>query len=441
MTKYILPDNYFAEGVLPTKEQIERQEKFTIDWVPQDQMMQQVMHTAKDRISNFTDDLGYPFFETENGHIEKPGMLPAAEGSAFLAERTYQSVFHNKCAFERITSYDNKYIFYDTMGRLQSLRHLEDGKQKVRSEVDPDSNRAKEKILHAEPYVETAEFTQTMVWDNLIGNRLLQAYLNSLSARRDYNMGILELYSKFDKDAADTDGLHANNGLFVQLDDTYNFYKENIEDNKSWLYGQGYYCGIHGTGTDKVPIDFSKDDRTKRGNYVEQLVDMNTQYLTQQGFNGQEFLVGYEVYGQLQKMASQRETERGDKLYFDGDKLRINGTNITPCMELGMPENGYNQHILLGNFQTGVVNGMREDFQTKAFYDDNEFKWKFNTFVYFGTLLKYEQDVLAAEVINLPTQLAQAGNNNGSSAGAAEGEASGDGPSLDDPDNGQGSSP
>jgi hypothetical protein len=110
-------------------------------------------------------------------------------------------------------------------------------------------------------------------------------------------------------------------------------------------------------------------------------------------------------------------------------------------MELGMPENGYNQHILLGNFQTGVVNGMREDFQTKAFYDDNEFKWKFNTFVYFGTLLKYEQDVLAAEVINLPTQLAQAGNNNGSSAGAGEGEASGDGPSLDDPDNGQGSSP
>ena len=183
--------------------------------------------------------------------------------------------------------------------------------------------------------------------------------------------------------------------------------KENIEDSKSYEYGQGYYCGIYGTGTDKIPLDFSKMNKDATGNIVEQLIDMETQYYTQMGNSGQEFLVSPEAYGQLRKLAGHRETARGDQILLDGGVLRVNGTSITPCMELALPRNGYAQHVLLGNFKSGVTNGLREDFTTEINYDFDTFMWKVSTFVDLGTLLEREQDVLAAEVTNLPTQVAQ----------------------------------
>lgn len=392
-------------GVIPTREHLEKYGSAEIKWAAQDELVKDI-YTAKDRRETFTDDIGYPFYDTDHGRIEKPGMLPAAVGSTFLAERTYKSVFHQLTDFQTVTSWDNKIVFMDADGRLQGLRALQDGKQRTRADITPDKVRTKEKVLHAEPYVETAEFTQTMLWDNLEQNRFLQSYMEAIGRKRNWNMGILELYAKRDTTQNSTDGIHVNDGLFVQLDEAYNFYKENVEDVDSALYGQGYYCGVHGTGTDKIPLDFTKTDREEKGNIIEQLADMETQYFTQQGLVGHQFLVSYEAYGQLKKIASQRETVRGDSLFFEGTDLILNGTQITPCMELGLPENGYNQHVLLGNFQSGVMTGMREDFNTKLFYDDNEFKWKANTFVYFGVLLKYEQDVLAAEVTGLPTQVA-----------------------------------
>ena len=76
-------------------------------------------------------------------------------------------------------------------------------------------------------------------------------------------------------------------------------------------------------------------------------------------------------------------------------------------MELALPRNNYKQHILLGNFKSGVTNGFREDFTTEINYDFDTFMYKVSTFVELGTLLEREQDVLAAEVINLPTMIAQ----------------------------------
>lgn len=406
MTRYIMPDAVHAQGVIPTRKELEQNGKATIHWAGQNELLQTAAHTAKDRRINYQSEVGYPFYETEYGKIEKPGMLPAAVGSTLLAERTYDSVFHALTDFQTVTREDNKIVFIGAESRIHGLRALQDGKQRKRADLEHDHIRNKEKTLHAEPYVETAEFTKDLLWNNLAEGRLLQEYVNAIGRQRDWNMGILELYSKYDKNATDTDGIHANDGLFVQLDDTYNFYKENIEDNDSALYGQGYYCGIHGTGEEKIPIDFSKDDPNQKGNVIEQMVDMETQYFTQQGMTGQQFLVSPEAYGQLKKMAGRRQTPGGDRLYFNGENLILNGTRVDPCMELGLPHNGYNQHILLGNFKNGVMTGMREDFDTEMFYDGNEFKWKMNTFVYFGVLLKYEQDVLAAEVTGLPTQSA-----------------------------------
>ena len=79
-------------------------------------------------------------------------------------------------------------------------------------------------------------------------------------------------------------------------------------------------------------------------------------------------------------------------------------------MELGLPRNGYKQHVLLGNFKSGVTNGFREEFNTEINYDFNDFMWKVSKFVEFGTLLEHEQDVLAAEATGLPTQTAASGS-------------------------------
>lgn len=441
MSKYIMPDAVHAEGVIPTQKDFQDNKTLHIHWASEEELLTTApQYTAKERRLNYTSEVGYPTYETEYGKIEKPGMLPAALGSTFLAERTYNSVFHGLTDFQKVTREDNKIIFIDAESRIHGLRALQDGKQRARKDLEHDSIRNREKVLHAEPYVETAEFTKDLLWNNLAEGRLLQEYTNAISRKRDWNMGILELYSKYDKNAVDTDGIHANDGLFVQLDDAYTYYSQNVEDVDSALYGQGYYCGIHGTGTDKVALDFTKQDLNTSGNIVEQLVDMNTQYFTQQGLPGQRFLVSLEAYGQLFKLAGRRQTEWGDKLYFEGADLILNGTPINPCMELGQPRNDYKQHVLLGNFNSGVMTGMREDFDTEIFYDGNDFKWKFNTFVYFGVLLKYEQDVLAAEVEGLPTQIAQeddgnSGNNSGDNSGNNGGDNPGDNTGGDTPSN------
>lgn len=414
MTKNtILPDYAYQEGTVPTLNQIRNRENFTINWLPQEEIIKNAQHTSKsthDYRMSFTDDVANPFIETTDGPIVKPGMLPAAEGSAFLAERTYSSVFHQKCDFQKVTSKKNTIVFLDADSNLQSLTAIEDGAQIGNlNERTQNGKRTRKKILTAEPYIEFSEFTWTMIEDNLVGQRFLQEYVNAVNRKRAYNMGQLELYAKKDATAGDADGIHANDGVFTQLDDIYNYYKTNINDTDSQLYGQGYYCGIHGTGTDKVPIDFSKDIKSD-GNVVDQLCDMETQYLTQEGSMGYEYLVSHEAYGQLRKVARQRETSGGDAIYFDGGSLRINGTPITPCQELGRPLNGYPQHILLGNFKNAVLNGMREDFQSHMEWNQDRQRWVIDTKVYFGTIIKYEQDILAAEVTGLPTQTATGGS-------------------------------
>lgn len=408
MSQYILPDSAYMPGVIPTFDEIEKNRHASIQWLPQDKMLNAI-HTAKaeNRKLEFISNVGDPFYHTDNGSIVKPGMLPAVEATTFLAERTYNSVFHQKCNYERIVAKRTKRAYYDVDENLESLTSVQNGKQRVRDDITRDKHIHKDKVLVSEPYVETADFTREDLKNHLTGQRFIQEYINTVSQKRDWNMGMLELYSIRDETATNTDGLHANDGLFKQLDDQYEFMKENIEDSKSSTYGQGYYCGIYGTGTDKVPLDFSKMDKDETGNIVEQMVDMETQYYTQLGNNGQEFLLSPEAFGQLRKIAGRRETIGGDRIFFEGGVLYINGTPITPCMELALPRNGYKQHVLLGNFKTGVTNGFREDFTTEINYDFDTFTYKVSTFVELGTLLEREQDVLAAEVTNLPTMVAQ----------------------------------
>ncbi|WP_455644836.1 hypothetical protein [Methanosphaera sp.] len=410
MAGYILPDSAFAPGVIPTFDELDKSKHGSIRWLPQNKLLAETaQYTAKNstrRDLSFTANLGDPFYHTADGAVVKPGMLPAAEATAFIAERTFSSTFHQLCNYRPITAKRTKLSYYGVGDTLESLTSLNDGKQRLRKDVARDEHKFRDKELVSETYVETADFTREDLKNNLVGQRFLQEYISAISRKRDWNMGLLELYGIRDSSASNTDGLHANDGLFQQLDYAYKFYKENVEDNDSALYGQGYYCGLHGTGTDKVPLDFTKNDRTEAGNIIEQMVDMETQYYTQQGMPQQQFLVSPEAYGQLRKLASGRETERGDKLYFDGGELRINGTIVTQCMELGLPKNNFKQHVLLGNFKSGVTNGIREEFETEINYDFNDFMWKVSTFVEFGTLLENEQDVLAAEVKGLPTQVA-----------------------------------
>lgn len=412
MSRYILPDYAYAKGTLPTMETIRKHESFDINWLPHNEIMAQAQHTAKattDRMT-FTDDVGNPFYDEANGLAVKPGMLPAAEGSAFLAERTYSSVFHQKCDQQKIPSKKTTIVFMDADSNLQSLTSLEDGKQIGNlNERTQNGKRTRKKVLIAEPYIEFSEFTYTFVEDNLVGQRFLQEYVNAVNRKRDFNMGQLDLYAIRDSNAANADGLHANDGFLKQLEEVHDYYSQNIDDVDSQLYGQGYYCGIHGTGTDKVPIDFSADT-TQPGNAVDQLSDMETQYLTQEGTVGYEFLVSHEAYGQLRKIARNRETPGGDALYFDGGKLQLNGVPITPCQELGRPLNGYKQHILLGNFRSACMVGNREDFVSHMEWNQDRQRWVIDTKVYFGNLIKYEQDILAAEVTGLPSQLASGGN-------------------------------
>ena len=84
MSTFILPDSAFMPGVIPTYDQLEKERHATIQWLPQDKMLNAI-HTAKseDRKMEFISNVGDPFYHTQNGSIVKPGMLPAAEATAY----------------------------------------------------------------------------------------------------------------------------------------------------------------------------------------------------------------------------------------------------------------------------------------------------------------------------------------------------------------------
>lgn len=404
---YTLPDYAYADGVVPKLEDFENYKPCTIDWKSNAQINQGYAN------GQYTQkwDLGQGYDDTAAGHVFKPGMAPAAEGSAFLAEVVNDTLLFDRCQFVKVTRRDNKYVFMGNKGRLQALRNA-DGKQitnlNQRTETQPGF---RDKVLTAEAMVSFTEVPWTMIEDNLLGGTFMQAIGSDQAKRQRVNAQEISLNAIKKGNTTDPDGLNAIDGLWQQLTNQYNLYKSGYE---SYNNAQGIYCGIGGTSPES--IDFSKT-YTDKTNPITQMQDMNTQYGIQLGSGDPEFWVSKEVYGLLSRIAGTRPTPGGDGLYFSGQQLFVDGTPVIKCDALGKISNGWKQHIILGNMNS-YVHGMREDFKTNIMWHQEYYSWIMDTAIYFGTLLLYEQDILAAECSNLPSQTATTTTTGGSTSGS-----------------------
>ena len=301
---FIMNDNCYADGVLPSIDTIKSREKFDINWMSNNQIRSLLpKHTMKDLPSTAIWDWGTPFTSAGEGkgHVAKPGMAPAAEGSAFLAELVYESKFLQECDFQTTDNPNNKFTFLKLNNRLQGLRAVETGRQiRHLHERNPGKLESRIEEVFAEPYVSYIEIPWTIMIENLERGNFLQTVQELDKNSRQNNVGEISLYAKKDT-SKDADGLNINDGLLKQLKDRNTRYAETIEDTAR-INPQGYFCGIHGNGTEPVPIDFGKTIETDGTDAIRQMMYMAAQWNIQQvkGDPNKKFLVSPEVYTQLQ---------------------------------------------------------------------------------------------------------------------------------------------
>lgn len=283
---------------------------------------------------------------------------------------------------------DSRFIMMDTLeediehlrvkAELQNMRKLAktDGKQIPDlvnlNETTPIFYKS---TITANPFTAYTYTPKTFLLENIEKQTFLSKYEATLIPACAYSSEIIGIYGKDVKNQS-TSGLHAIDGLLAQLEGVKTAYK--IEGN-----ARGYFDSI----------DMSKD-------IIPQLMEMIFAFTIQHGkIDKAKFKVSSVMKGRIFKEASQRQTQKGDEIFFDGKEMRIFNIPVEAAHVLEEPVNGYGEHVILANFDSfafGYLNNM----ESENTYEHSRKAYLTSVDVYFGTAIIYGEDILAAPVIN-----------------------------------------
>ena len=149
----------------------------------------------------------------------------------------------------------------------------------------------------------------------------------------------------------------------------------------------------------QAPMGYYTDITTAK-DYIPQLQMMLTQYSIQKGNRSKAvFYVSNMIYGLLTAEAgNNRQTDKGDALYFNGAELTIWNTPIRVAEVLDTPENGYGETIILANPES-LVFGFLDQITSENTYEHPEKSYLSSVDVFFDTLILWNKDVLFAKVV------------------------------------------
>lgn len=185
--------------------------------------------------------------------------------------------------------------------------------------------------------------------------------------------------------------------------------------NSSRPHGRSGYDSIDGifqqlqninstaeTGTDQ-PQGFGSPIKAVTGTVIPQLQDKIQEFIDQNGRDEYaKFYVSRKLYNQILKEASQRETNAGDGVFFNGSEVKIFGTEIkrvdflNPLMDI-TKRNGWG-HLALLCDPASLAWGFFNEVESKSTYEHDKLSYLTSIQCAFDTAIIWEEDVLAFTV-------------------------------------------
>ena len=245
------------------------------------------------------------------------------------------------------------------------------------TEVEPEILKS---TLDAQAFTAYTKIPKTFMLTNLEGENFISKYESLLAPGCAFSAEQIALFGK--NTTADDDGVHAMDGLFVQLDAVATSYATKKEDDPK--YPMGKYGTINaGEGYEILP----------------QIDAMLRQFTYQRGKRRlSDIYVSSEMESRIIAELSQRETERGDHLFYDEEgNATYRGRKIIQLDGLDEPENDYGDELIIANFDSVGYGPLLEADSESQYYTHmksflTSVDWMFDIGIIFP------EDVLYADV-------------------------------------------
>lgn len=227
---------------------------------------------------------------------------------------------------------------------------------------------------------------KTFLLQNIEKANFLPLMEGLLAERAGYSAEQIGMYGIKANSPSSQDGLEYLDGVFKQMTDVRTAYDTAVSGGTAKPDDpQGYYTDIN-TNAPLIP----------------QLKKMLTQYSIQKGNRSNaKFYVSNLMYGLLVEEADARETQAGDRLFFDGGELRIWNTPIVVAEFLDDPQGDYGEQIMLAD-PDSIVFGFLDEITSENSYEHTQKSYLSSVDVFFDVLVLWNKDVLCAEVVSTP---------------------------------------
>ena len=319
-----------------------------------------------------------------------PGWKQQTEASNFLELVENRPSIMNDARFITMESQEHDISYMRMDVNLQSMKVLGSGSTAGAqltsgytslTETAPSFSRSK---LVAEPMSAFTYTAKNFLIANIEKASFLPHIEQMLAERVGYSAEQISIYGiKKALSSATASGFDHINGLLKQCATIKTAYTSGVSANPQ------IPMGVYSDVNINAPI-------------VHQLKQMLGQYAKQKGNRtGAKFYVSSIMEGRLMEEADARQTEEGDRIYFDGKQLFIWGVPVVVADVLDVPKNSYNEHIILAN-PDSIVYGFLEDITSENSYEHEKKAYLSSVDVWFDVLILYDKDVLVAEVVDTP---------------------------------------
>lgn len=202
--------------------------------------------------------------------------------------------------------------------------------------------------LEAQPFTAYCKIPKTFLKTNIEKENFIAKYESLLVPSCAFSAEQIAIFGK--NTLTDAKGIHALNGILAQLDAVAGDYLDStthaVKDPKA---PQGRY-GVHWDATDSE-VAYLDINAGEGYEILPQIDAMLTQFTTQRGKRKlASIFVSSKLESAMIAEASKRETEGGDRLFFnDNGNMVFRGREVVQLDALDNPVNSYNDVVIIAN--------------------------------------------------------------------------------------------
>lgn len=325
---------------------------------------------------------------TNNGVVTEGVM--AGQATEFLTRLEEQSELLRELRFIEMEGETQDIQYLRVRADLQNMNKLSgaDAGAQINSlsEVTETTPTILKDTLVAQPFTAYTYIPKTFLKTNIEKEGFISKYESLLIPSVSFSAEQIAIFGK--NTQADSLGIHALDGILKQLDDVNTEYETGKATNPKLPMGK--YSDIE--------VDGVKD-------IIPQIDAMLEQFTFQRGKRKEaNIYVSSKLEAKLIAEASKRETDGGDRLFFnDVGNLVLRGREVIQLDALDNPVNSYSDVILIMN-PDSVGYGPVMDMESESAYVIERKAYLTSVDVMFDVAIIFAEDVLYAGVDYTPSE-------------------------------------